>query len=74
MSGETDIVNIKSSEKTPHLVVPSGHSMFYIEMLRRQTCLNEPRCAAWEVCAPISPEAGCCRDSKRERVIAEFLF
>lgn len=25
----------------------------------RQTCLNEPRCAAWEVCAPISPEAGC---------------
>jgi len=25
----------------------------------QQRCLGEPRCAAWEVCAPVDPRAGC---------------
>ena len=54
--------------------MPSGHVLFYTEMLHGQACLNEPRCAAWEVCAPISPEAGCSDCASVKMLLLNSVF
>ena len=38
-----------------------------------QMCLDEPRCAAWEVCTPLSPEAGSSQFSSQSLIQLESL-